>query len=306
MQIAATFETRKGNSNDGKIVAVFTDNLGTSATPFTIGLGVTDPVGNLISDYNVNVAALSIGGTNTLTVDIPLDSSGNYLSGEYQLAFSYYNIGPTESDVVETGYVYTPKHIPDHTESDLITLETTLDCDAETLLAKDTSEYGDVDRLTRLITITPPEISGESPETTTSAQVSAAVTYTNVTYSSLLEVSFEYDELEVSSDVGVISRGSAAIYIEDAVDCDPNICQVVKCLASKFSALKAKAAKVGGWGGLSDQDRGDFEYASTLVSLAQQLRACGEYAAAKPYVDEAKTILNCDCGCAENTKPTPL
>ena len=306
MIITGVFETRKGNANDGKIVATFHDDIGSSVTPFTIGLGVVSPTGVVISNVLVNVAVLAIGGTQTLTIDIPLDSAGDYLSGNYALEFSYYNADSSESDVLEATYLYTPKHSPDHTTSSLVTMTTTVDCDAETLVAKDTTEYGDVTRLTRLITITQPAIADETPSTTTNAQLTETLTYTLVTYSSLLEVSFEYDAVEISEGFDLISRGSAALYAEDFIDCDPKICNLVKCLASKFNALKNKSERVGGWSGLSAQDQSNFAYASTLVNLAQMLRNCGKYAAAKPYVDEAADILNCDCGCTSTNTPTPL
>lgn len=307
MQIAVVFETRKGNANDGKIVATFTDNEGTSASDYAIGLGVVSPTGEVLCTYTGNVGNLDIGGTASLDIDIPLDSNGDYLAGEYDLQLSWYNLDSSDNGLVEPSYIYTPHHTPDHAESDLITLATTLSCDAETLVAEDTTEYGeDYTRLTRLITITPPSITGVSPLTSSSSQLTAAVTYTNVTYSSLLAVSFEYNVLEVTADVGIISRASASIYKENPVDCDPKMCAVVKCLASKFDNLKAKAVKVGGWSGLSEEDLGNFQYATALVTLAQQLRVCGEYDLAKPYVDEAKNLLKCDCGCAENTNPTPL
>ena len=104
----------------------------------------------------------------------------------------------------------------------------------------------------------------------------------------------------------MISRGSAAIFQEDFIDCLADLCQLSKCLASKFDSLSVKAARAGGWSGLSEQDRSNFQYASALVLTAQQMRNCGEYSAAKPYVDKAAEILNCDCGCAENNTPMPL
>lgn len=306
MILSAVFQTTKDNANDGKIVATFQDNLGTSGTPFTIGLGVTSPTGDLISDVLVNVAVLAIGGTNTLTVDIPLDSSGAYLGGEYQLELSYYNADSSESDVLEATYMYTPYHSPDHLTSSLVTLATVVSCDAETLVATDTTTYGDVEIVVRALTTTPPVITGDSPNTTSGATLTTGITYTNVTYATLLDVDFQYNESTPAEDFSLISKGTATIYKEDVIDCDPKLCNLVSCLSSKFNALKTKANASGGWATLSAQDRSNFEYAQSLIVLGQMLRNCGLYDRAAPYIAEAADILNCDCGCSTTTNPTPL
>ena len=306
MEIALSFECRRGNANDGKIVATFHDNMGTSSSPYTIGLGAVSPTGVLLADYNVNGAILPIGGTVSLYVTIPKDSSGNYLAGVYELTVNYYNIEGTDNRLETYAYQFDPHSSPDHLESDLVKLETVLDCDAKTLVATDTSDYTDVTRLTRALTITPPSVAGASPSTTSGATVTAAVTYTYVTYSTLLNVSFEYNEETPDDLTTLISYGSAYIYAENYVDCDVNLCALTQCLAAKFQSLKSQSQAAGGVEYLPQNVWANFQYAQSLVVIASQLRNCGLYDAAQPYVNEASTLLSCDCGCDQNTNPQPL
>lgn len=304
MLITVVFETREGNANDGKIVVTFTDNEGTSSDPYNCGFNIVSPTGVVLCTIPGTLFEVAVGGTGFGTIDIPLDSAGDYLGGEYEITVTYDN-GDEPVPEESYTYLYTPLNTPDHGGT-FITLETTLDCDAETLVGEDTTDYTDVTRLTRALTITPPSITGASASTTSGANVTAAVTYTDVTYETLLNVSFEYNEVDDDGLTALISRGSAKVYIENYVDCDPDLCSLVKCLAAKFQSLKNKASKSGGWAFLSPQDSANFYYSQTLVNLAQMLRKCGDYDAAQPYIEEASTLLNCDCGCTPNTNPRPL
>jgi len=306
MLITAVFETRQAEANDGKIVVTFTDNEGTSAEPYSCGVRIVSPIGVELCTIAGTLIEVAIGGSGSIEIDIPLDSNDDYLGGTYEFTVTYDN-GDEPVPELDYTYTYSPLHTPNHLESTLITLTTLLDCDAETLVGTDTSDYTDVTRLTRALTITPPTVSGASASTTSGATVTAAVTYTNVTYETLLNVSFEWNEVVEDDDItAFISRGSARIYAENYVDCDPNLCALVQCLASKFQKLKNQAVSLGGWFYLPAQAQADYQYASTLISLGQNLRNCGEYEQAAPYIAEAATLLNCNCGCSDTTGPKPL
>ncbi len=172
--------------------------------------------------------------------------------------------------------------------------------------AEDITDYTDVTRLTRILTITRPAITGLSPATTGGDNLVVAVTYTNVTYSALLDVSFEYQEEDVTAEVTVISTGSAAIFIEVLADCDANMCGVVNCLIERFNTLNSRAQKAGGWHNLDAQAVANYRYVESLVNLASLARNCNNSTQARTYLAEAKTLLNCDCGCSDTVTPKPL
>jgi hypothetical protein len=305
MLISASFEARKGNANDGKIYVSFADDEGTGGS-VTCAFEITNPAGVVICTLAETEITFAPGGDGENSVDIPLDSLGAYMEGDYTFQFVVTGItSPIDRTDI---YSYVAYNAPDHLSSDTIAWTTNLDCNTEEITAEDVTVYPteDFTRNSRLLTVTPPVVSGASPTTSTSATVTAPVTYTNVPYQVTLDVVYSYNQIDVDEVLTFFSFGSTNLYISIDVDCDPNMCSTVKCLASKFDKLEAKATRLGGWFNLSPQDKGDFEYASTLTLLAMQLRTCGENNMAKPYIAKAKALLNCDCGCSDSTGPQPI
>lgn len=306
MLVSPTFEWRKGNANDGKIIVGFVDDEG-GLNAYTVSVAITDPLGVVLCTLAETEVTLAIGGDDNIFVNIPKDAAGNYLQGEYHFNIVY-NDGVTNVDRNDV-YNFVAYSSPDHLTSTLVGLTAALDCNTELITAKDTTDYTSVEGLSvidRDLTITPPTVAGVSPTTADADQIQAAVTYTNVPYQASLDVSFEYGQLVVDGVVTFFAFGSANLYVVIDVDCDPNMCSLVKCLSAKFQSLKAKADKLGGWAMLSATERGNFDYAQTLVGMAMQLRTCGENQMAKTYINEAKPLLNCDCGCSDTTGPTPI
>ena len=306
MLIFVTFEARDA-ANDGKIVVFFQDEEGLVTDGFVGKAAVVSPVGETLYTYADPSVTFGSAGSGSILIPIPKDAAGNYLRGDY--SFSVQLDDTTNGGIeIEEEFVYNycPHNSPDHTTSDLVKMTAVLDCDTELFTADDTTDYTDVTRLTRVLTITRPAITGLSPATTGGDTLVVGVTYTNVTYSALLNVSFEYQEEEVTSEVTVISKGSAAIFIEVLADCDANMCGVVNCLIERFNTLSARAKKAGGWGNLDTQLVANFRYVESLVNLASLARNCNNSTQGKVYINEAKELLDCDCGCANTTTPKPL
>lgn len=309
--ITATFETRAANANDGKIVVVFTDEDGISGSAWVGKVAVTSPTGVVLRTYTTSQVTFGPGGTGTILVPIPLDASGAYLRGNY--AFSLYldntagNPNPDKEAVV--AYNYCPHNSPNHTTSDLIKMLSSVNCDTKLMTITDTTDYtvpAGLTMITRVITFSPPSIANISPTTTTGASMVGVLTYTNVTYGSELNVSFQYNEQTPTAGVTLVSMGSAEIFIERLVDCGQDMCALTKCLAARFDTLNEQAVNVGGWANLGRQTLGNFQYARDLISIAVMLKSCNEYTMAKGYFDRAKVLLNCNCGCPDTTQPVPL
>lgn len=304
-EVSVKFEARSGDANDGKIVVRFFEDA--STTTFTGKVSIISPTGVVLRSYATGSVSFVGPGTASILVPIPLDGAGEYLRGTYtiQVFLDDNGAGPHPLIEVTHPYYFCPHNSPDHTTSDLIKLGVVLDCAAETLLATDETDYTDITRLTRVLTTTPPAVTNVAASTTGTGSLTSAVTYTNVTYGTELEVSFSYNS-ETSGGVPFISYGSAVVFVETKVDCDPNLCATVNCLTERFNTLKSRSKQAGGWYNLPAQERENYEYVASLVALAQMARGCNNYTQSKAYIDEAKTLLNCDCGCAAEPTPKPL
>lgn len=308
MLVRVTFEARSANANDGNIVVFFQDEEGLSGAEFVGKVAVVSPTGEVLYTFLDPEATFSEAGSDTILIPIPLDAAGNYLRGDYifSVELDDTTAGSGAEIAEEFTYNYCPHNSPDHTTSDLVKMTAVLDCETELFTAEDITDYTDVTRLTRILTITRPAITGLSPATTGGDNLVVAVTYTNVTYSALLDVSFEYQEEDVTAEVTVISTGSAAIFIEVLADCDANMCGVVNCLIERFNTLNSRAQKAGGWQNLDTQSVANYRYVESLVNLSSLARLCNNSTQARTYLAEAKNLLNCDCGCSDTVTPKPL
>jgi hypothetical protein len=311
MLVRVTFETRATSADDGNIVIFFQDEDGIALSTWEGKAIVVSPTGITLRTYGTGMVTFASAGNNKILVPIPLDGTGAYLKGDYDITVWLDNTqagAPTPDLEVQHVYNYCPHNSVDHHTSDLVKMESAVDCDAELITASDISDYvtDDITMLTRMITITPPSVANVAESLTTGQSLTAVLTYTNVIYSAELNVSFEYQEEEPTGQVTFISMGSAEIFVEHFVDCAHDICGVVKCLADRFDALLAKSVHYGGWYALPPAEVGNYNYAQTLIVLAQTLNKCGEFTRGKTYLDKAKVLLNCDCGCADNDLPKPL
>lgn len=312
--INVAFETRKGNSNEGKIVCVFSDSPTTAGATWEVDFGVVSPLGVVLRSLSVANTAMAAGGTATITVDIPKTSDGKeYLAGDYELQVYYNDTADITFDpvTIDRTYTYCPKHSVDHSESDYVKREYVLDCLAKTLLLRDITDWDGLGltRLTRTLSITPPVITGQSATTSNSlSSITVTLTFTNVVYQTLMDATFEHDEDGLESVLLVISRGSVFLYDEVQVDCKSSFCDSVYCLYERFEKLRVTAQKCGGLSYVPAHVWNEYKWIESLISLAMMLDDCGDFVRSKKLIDEASALLggDCSCGCADLDKPKPF
>lgn len=314
------FDTDPNSARKGKIVLFGQESVNLSPDYWTMYVKITDPTGTVIhtppafsalGDYNVTALTQTIWSD----IVIPTDSNGNYLSGNYLIEIWKRFVSdalPAAVKIANETYNFCPHNTPLNTLNSRLSFSQTLSCVTGLLTGNDLTDYTALafTRTSRLLTIDPPAIDGRANVTSSTNTVSITVTYTNVSYGILYNITYTYSPQVSALDAttSIITQAGVINYVNYAVTCDSSICATVECLGTYFTDLEAKACAKGGWSRLTAAEQGNFTYVSAMINLASMSLACGNVTNYELYLNKAKAILNdCNCGCAEcSDDPKPF
>jgi len=315
------FVTDPNSSDKGKIT--FTTSHGSGypypGVGYEIYVKITDPTGtvvNVVPPFSGpgNYSFVYPGPVEYSAIDIPLDSNGKYLSGNYIVELWKKTIGAsagTETKILTGTYNFCPHNTPQNTANTHLSFSETLSCVTGEITVTDNSKYSQAPdylvRTYRDLRIAPPLIDGRDPVFTSSATLSLIVEWTNVDYGISEKVSYEYNTITSYANNTFKSVAGVINFINYAVTCDSSICATLQCLATYFTDLEAKACGNGGWSRLTAAEQGNFTYAAAMVNLASMSLSCGNVTNYQLYLNKAKSVLSdCGCGCsdcADDPKP---
>lgn len=305
--ISFTFNTVKGDANNGKIVVQCgqTDGVGEETDFF---VGITSPSGEVIKAYPGSAdLALEATQSDEILVDIPLDSNGNYLGGTYTFQWAKNSNAYGDLSGTDT-YVYNPLVAPDNLSSSMAVLSVGFKCLNGLISVEDETDY-DSNGVTvsdRTITITPPSIDTQSVVEEDAATASMTVAYTNVTYQVQLEVEFEYEEVDLGDNNTATAIGSFLIYREVDVDCETGgICGSLPCVSAEMDKVHDAACAAGGFSKLPQSTKDKMMWSLMNLALAKMHYDCGNVETSLTYVTRATEAVNCGCGCSDASTSTP-
>lgn len=305
-----TFDTRSVSANNGQIV-VSMANTDAPGTPYDFYIQITAPSGEVIKEMpDTPDATLNGGTTGIVTVDIPLDSNGDYLEGEYAFVTRRDDQAADDTTVNDT-YTYTSHNNPDNLDGS-VTFTVTLSCLTGRILAKDDTDYTTLGLTLddREISIIPPAIDTQDDAVSASTQATLVVAYTNVTYEAVLSVSLTWDEEDLGSSVTAASTGTITKLVEVDVECETGgICESLECIGEQLTKAYNEACAAGGYSRLASASKDKIEWAMMNLSMAKFKYDCGEVVDSATYLTRAKEGINCGCGCSgttSNSTPQPF
>lgn len=309
-EVTFQFNTIKGNANDGKIVVTMLNSDALAGTPYDFYIGVTSPSGEVLKALpTVTPDATLDGGadeTDTFNVDIPLDADGAYLGGTYVFTVRR-DDGASDDTTVEKEYLYVVHNAVDHFTG-TPSLVVTFNCATGVILATDTTDYAaaGLNDPTREIEITPPSIDPQGADDTTDASLSMTVAYTYVTYGVRMSSVFSTDLTSLEDDVSVYLSGSVELYDEVEVTCETGgICGSLGCLSDELTKVYNQACAAGGYPNLPSVTKDRIVWSMMNLTMAKLQFDCGNTTLSQTYLTRAKEAINCGCGCADESDPTP-
>ena len=308
------FDTDDSSANDGKIVVSMQNTDAMAGTPYDFYIGITAPGGEEIKVFpTVTPDATIDGGSDTsedFTVDIPLDSDGNYLAGTYTFVTRRDDQGSDDTTVTDT-FLFVAHNSPSHLTG-TPTLAVTFNCLTGIILATDTTDYASagITMSTRLLTITPPAVDPQADETSASATASLTVAFTNVTYQVSMAIDFTTTSQNLGNSVSASSQGSVLLYEEVAVTCETGgICGSLDCIGDELTKVYNQACAAGGYHNLSSVIKDKMTWAMLNLTMAKLQYDCGDVTASQTYLTRAKEGINCGCGCSDSdsdSTPAPF
>lgn len=311
--VAITFNLVPG-ANEGTITLYAADFDETPAGNFNAYFGITGPDGVEHKAFPSSPDfSFANGGSSETTFDIPLDSEGNYLEGEYRIRVKINDDGDPDAEpdplpvttYIDNTSTYAIYPYGGGNSNSTATIETSYDCDTGEIVA--TGDYAnDVDDFVidaESTTITPETDTGESASTDQSATITHIFTHTNADYTATYAFETTITQVIEGSDdqitLYIIDSGSVSEVVN--VQCTlPDMCKIASCLEKEFKQLDAKACGKG-WESLTQQEKGKFAYASALARLILLYRSCGNDTKYREYVTIFETLMDCSCGCGDDT-----
>lgn len=299
------FDTRRDSSDNGKIV-LNCENTGTPGTTWDFYLQMVSPSGEVLKSMP-DTPDLSLDGEerNSVSMDIPLDSNGEYLEGDYVVAVRRTN--GVQDTTVEVTFAYESHVNPDNVSGTAV-VDATIACLTGRITATDETPYTP-EGLTleeRTLSIIPPAIDPQDAAESSTGTVTLVVGYTNVTYQVKLAVEYSWLEDDLGNDITSKCTGSLIVYKEVFVDCeDGGICGSLDCIAEELEKIQDQACEVGGFTRLPQSQKDKIAYAMMNLSMAKMQYDCGDVEAANAFVEKAKEGIKCGCGCGSSTTPTP-
>lgn len=307
------FNTVKDDAANGKIQLQFKhSDGGGEITEFYVG--VTSPSGEVLKAYpdpldgGTPDATIDGLGGDEVTVDIPLDSNGDYLGGTY--VFTWAKHSNTYGDLNGTeSILFTPLNDVDNLGSSMAQFSVAFKCLDGLILATDDTDYeaAGVEIDEREITITPPSIDPQAEVVEDADNVAQmTVAYTNVTYQVKLSVAYQTEEEDVGDGNTTDYVGSFLIYREVDVECEVGgICGSLACVSAEMDKVHEAACAAGGFPRLPQSTKDRISWALMNLALAKMHYDCGNVASSLTYVNRATEAINCGCGCSDASPSAP-
>lgn len=300
----------------GEIALYAADDGETPTGDFRAYFGITGPDGvehkAFPSDPDFTFAD---DGNNMMYFDIPRDSKGNYLRGDYIIRVKISDVGDPDADpdpIASTTYLdntstYSFQPHSGGSSNVTVTLTTSYDCDTGSIEA--TGEYtNDVDDFVvdaESISVTPETATGEAAVSEAAGAISFAFGYTNANYTVAYEAEYTIAEVQDDPQITLYVIDSATVSETLNIQCTlPDLCKVASCLEKEFKSLEAKACG-NGWESLTEKEKGKFGKASAIARLILMYKACGNDTKYREYVTEFEELMDCSCGCGEDTSDGP-
>lgn len=295
------FDADSESANNGKIVARITN---AELVNMNYYLGVSNTV-DTIKSINLGAADLTAvppGYTELVILgDIDTSRSGVYLPDTYTFDIRSQFGAATPVAIPVAKYLFNPVQ-PAVAGGNIIDWGETINTVDGIVSFLDSTDYTGYTVSSREMTIVYPQITGvTTPDTIItqgSVNVSAPITYLNVTYSGTLEnlikalltdtydVEFEYRERFIRrKDVPI------SIYTD--------LCEVSACITTEFERLDTAACAAGGFDKMSSIDKHKFYDLAAQMSLWSIARQCNDKEQMNTVVQTIKSKLPDDCGCPD-------
>lgn len=316
-------------------VQLFTDDaftipIATDDADFRVR--VLDPSGAIIRDYPASPDYTSSNPIDPgLTVDLATVSlseasgSNDWMRGSYEV---YVNVLSAGTPFVEGLYgsnvnasfvvdpAVTNQEVNALSDSGYFgVLTPSINCRTAIVTFVDGSDHDGWTLTQQDITIQPPLIPGEAAPAeivgTSVDTLTAAFTFTNVTYEATLSVlrnmvgdhqSTSPASFEVTFTESLIAGASMD------VDCGQGVCDIIPCLNSQFQDAYNDACARGGWDKVSASKIAKMNAMTTMTLLYQFYSECGNLdkaAAIKAKINALGGNCSCDCDGNTSTEPRP-
>ena len=263
-------------------------------------LKVTDPTG-AIHYNNTNFSAPDIDPdvslTNSTTITLPLDGSGNVLQGSYTFLYTVRGSSGSISPAVDVSKTYTFVLGYASPEVDLVL---TADCIQPLLQSTDATNYtqGTIDpTITRAHTLVYPEALAEANVTGTGLTLETNVFYTAkgsaLTHSSGLTSTLNYT---LATNIYLTDSVTGTVYAD--VSCDGELCDIYCCLTAEWNRYDTNKGV--------NNVKAEAHLANwhQMIGLTQQIRIaleCGKSVNISSFVQRLEELGNCEpgCGCSD-------
>jgi len=315
--VAITFDLVSAD-HAGQIALYASDSGETPAGDFQAYFGITGPDGIEHKRFPSSPDfTFPDDGSDTLYFDIPLDSAGNYLRGDYIIRVKISDVGDPLADpdpIASTTYLdntttYTFQPFAGGESNGTVTLTTSYDCDTGYITAggEYVNEEDDYVVDSDVLTFTPESATGLEPESELSPSLSEnyLFAYTNanytVTYEAGITITLIMDEAQITFYILDTVTASEVVNVQCTL---PDLCKVASCLEKEFKRLEAKMCGKG-WESLTEKEKGKFGKASAISRLILLYKACGNDTKYREYVTDFETLMDCSCGCGEDTSDGP-
>jgi hypothetical protein len=312
---SAIFNILEGDANYRKIEAQVASVPALVGVSYNVYYKVEGPVAVLkLPDFNTPDGTLTpiVSLVTMPLVNLPLDSNGNTLEGNYTLTYYFEDtaalgvyttiVSTINLNVLKEATLASCKIVPN--------LKLDVDCFCYNMTAYDNTLYAltgyDVTVNSRTLTIVIPTIPGVTPTpppvSTTAASLTIGFDYSNVTYTVNLEAEYQHE----NADGTIIVLENLLATLSQKIVCDFNLCKLVECIARTMAVLEAKASKVGGWPNLPVYERDTIYQLQQLITLLEMYRDCGNYTKVYEIYNKIVALVGCDCGCDEQSGDTPI
>jgi len=304
MQALVSFNIRPLTTNYGKLV-VNVLNTGELGVPNTeVFIGIDDPLGLAIKEFPVAPDFdHPTAGPHSVTVDIPTVTGGtDFVTGKYTVRVLIRQIDLTSNLIDDTSeYSFCP--LTGNFVSSGFELK--YDCFAQKIIMTDNTNYDQVTREDRLMTLDPPEIPGKDSApnlTTADAQLIVSMDYDFTTYNAKLEANINKSSTD----------GRFVWTVNDRVDdsqvsnvtCDLDACEIIPCYTEFHDKVVNRSAKKGGTIALGPNDLDLFVQVNATLNLWMVYKECQDTANMVTQYDKLKILLRaCGCDCPNPTQP---
>jgi hypothetical protein len=267
------------------IITDTTDYTAESVTAASGAITVTTPTGSTIAD---TIADPITTTTNGGTIAIPLDSSGNFVTGEYTIAYTVTESAPG-SDVQTRTRTFDFDY-----SSPTVDLTVTIDCIKPELKSVDDTSYTQLSTtptITRAHTIFYPAQLEVTNATGTSQTLTTSTFYTTQ-HSAKCVSTLTYN---VSANFIILDEVSGTETFD--VTCDDSLCDLYCC-------IKAERARYESYKNTNqtmyEKHLNNFIHIVALGWELSQAISCGKTGDVSSLSNEILELANCEAGCGCN------